>query len=61
VSDDTPHFNDPRHWHDRAEEARILAEQMNDDLSRTMMLRPAEDYDKLAARALVRLADKAAG
>ena len=61
MSDDTPHFNDPRHWHDRAEEARILAEQMSDDLSMKMMLRIAEDYDKLAARALVRLADKAAG
>ena len=61
MSDDTPHFNDPRHWHDRAEEARILAEQMNDEFSRKMMLGIAEDYDILAARALVRLADKAAG
>jgi hypothetical protein len=34
---------------------------MNDDLSRKMMLQIAEDYDKLAARALVRLSDKAAG
>lgn len=63
MADATPHFNDPRHWRDRAEEARILAEQMNDDLSRQMMRQIAEDYEKLAVRASIRLGagTKAAG
>ena len=51
-----PHFNDPKHWRDCAEEARIFADQMNDDLSRTMMLRVADDYDELAVRGPVRVA-----
>jgi len=49
------HINDPAHWHQRAEEARILAEQMNDEQSRQMMLRIADDYDRLAQRAKDRL------
>ena len=49
------HINDPAHWHRRAEEARILAEQMNDEQSRQMMLRIADDYDRLAQRAKDRL------
>ena len=55
-------FNNPQHWRDRAEEARVLAEQMHDDLSRAMMLKIAEDYDKLAVRASSRIAgDSKAG
>jgi len=50
-----PHFNDPQHWCQRAEEARVLAEQMSDETAKGMMLRIAEDYDKLAVRASVRL------
>jgi hypothetical protein len=49
-----PHFNNPQHWRDRAEDARILAEQMHDDLSKAMMRRIAEDYEKLAKRASLR-------
>jgi hypothetical protein len=37
-----------------AEDARILAEQMHDDLSKAMMRRIAEDYEKLAKRASLR-------
>jgi hypothetical protein len=48
---DVPHFNDPEHWRQRAKEARGLAEQMSDETSRKMMLKIADDYDKLAARA----------
>jgi hypothetical protein len=53
---DVPHFNDPWHWHQRAEYARILAEEMRDETTKAMMLGIAEDYDTLAARAAVRLA-----
>ena len=39
-----PHFNDPQHWCQRAEEARVLAEQMSDETAKGMMLRIAEDF-----------------
>jgi hypothetical protein len=51
-----PHFNDPAHWQQRAEEARALAEQMSDETSRKMMLRIADDYELLAVRAAIRSA-----
>ena len=50
------HFiNDPAHWRQRAEEARAIADQMNDPESKRMMLKVAEDYDRLAERAEQRL------
>ena len=48
------HINDPAHWRNRAEEARTLAEQMNDEVSKQMMLAIAADYEKLAERATLR-------
>lgn len=45
---------DPDHWRQRAREMRALAEQMNNETSREIMLRIAEDYEKLAHRALQR-------
>jgi hypothetical protein len=44
-------INDPKHWRDRAEEIRTLADDMHDEISRQMMLRIAEDYERLAQRA----------
>jgi hypothetical protein len=41
----------PKHWRDRAEEARILAEDMGDTVSKEMMLQIATGYDRLAKRA----------
>ena len=40
----TSFINDPEHWRNRAAEARTLADQMNDEPSKEMMLRIAADY-----------------
>jgi hypothetical protein len=48
-------INDPKHWRERAEEARVHAEQRTDEISKKMILRIAEDYDELARRAERRL------
>jgi hypothetical protein len=42
--------NDPKHWRDRAEEARIKAELMLDEQDVETMLRVAETYDWLAQK-----------
>jgi hypothetical protein len=44
-------INDPGHWRQRAEEARRIADQMNDSQSKDAMLRIAKDYERLAERA----------
>jgi hypothetical protein len=49
-----PHFNDPEHWHQRADEVRVLAEQMNTERTKKMMLKIADEYDELAVRAAIR-------
>jgi DNA-binding ferritin-like protein len=41
----------PEHWQERAETARIAAEQLSDPASRKMMSRIAADYDRLAKHA----------
>jgi hypothetical protein len=46
------------HWRERAEEARTLAEQMEDADARRTMLDIANSYDNLAARAEARHAGK---
>jgi hypothetical protein len=56
-----PHFNDPDHWHQRAEECRVLADEMSNQRTKRTMLRIADDYDKLAMRACVRLIDEIKG
>lgn len=44
-------IDDPKHWRDRAEEARTHAEDMRDPGAREVMLRIAHDYEYLAERA----------
>ena len=55
---DVSHINDPEHWRRRAEESRVLAEQMNDETAKQVMLRIADDYVELAVRAAIRAAEK---
>jgi hypothetical protein len=47
-------LDDPKHWRDRAEEARTRADQLADSRSKSAMLRIADDYELLANRAEAR-------
>jgi hypothetical protein len=51
-------INDPKHWRERAEEARTVADEMNDPDSKCKMFRMADDYEELAKRAERRLRDR---
>jgi len=46
-----PFIYDPEHWRKRADEARSLADDMNDEISKQMTLQIADDYEQLARRA----------
>jgi hypothetical protein len=48
-------IDSPAHWLERAEEARIISEDMQDAESRRIVLGIAEVYEKLAKRAQERL------
>jgi hypothetical protein len=41
----------PKHWRKRAEEARNVADKMNDPLAKALMLWIAKDYELVAKRA----------
>jgi hypothetical protein len=44
-------FHDPAHWHGRADDARRVAAEILDPVSRRKMLEIAESYESLARRA----------
>ena len=50
-------INDPKHWYERAKEARAIAEMLSDEDSKLKMLRIANDYEVIARRAEQRLLD----
>jgi len=52
--------NDPEHWRIRAKEARTLAEKMTDPMGKAAMTEIAEQYDRLAKRALELIAGQGA-
>jgi hypothetical protein len=43
-------LNDAQRWRDRADEMRSLASEINDQESKRIMLRLANDYELLARR-----------
>jgi hypothetical protein len=49
-----PRVNDPKHWYDRAAEVRALSNTMKGEEAAALMLRLANDYDKLGDRAAER-------
>jgi hypothetical protein len=48
-------INDPKHWRERAEGTRRIAEDMVDPEAKRMMLSIAAGYDRLAQHAETRL------
>jgi hypothetical protein len=53
-----PDVNDPEYWHERAKEARRLAERMIDETAKQTMLMVANDCDGFAVRAATRSIDE---
>lgn len=50
-------YNKPEHWRRRAQQMRFVAQAIADAKSRAIMLKIAEDYEKLAERAEIRTDD----
>ncbi len=47
-------LSNPKHWRDRAEEARAHAAEMDDEGARATMYEIARGYDQLAEKAAAR-------
>jgi hypothetical protein len=45
-------FNNPKYWFDRAEELRTRVDLMRDPGNREIILRIADDYERLGRRAV---------
>jgi hypothetical protein len=54
-------LNNPAHWHLRAQEARLLAAQLEDPEAKAATLNIAEEYERLAVRAAKRMEDMESG
>jgi predicted Rossmann-fold nucleotide-binding protein len=48
-------MNDPKHWRERAEQARALADGLMEPEAKRRMLKLVEDYEEPARRAEKRL------
>jgi hypothetical protein len=48
-------LNNPAHWHLRAQEARLLGAQLEDEVAKSATLKIAEEYERLAVRAAKRM------
>ena len=53
-----PIINDPTHWRQRAEEARRVADQLDDPIAKETMLAIAQSYEQLAVLAEAKIAPK---
>jgi hypothetical protein len=51
-------LGNPEHWRNRAEEARVKAEQTENEIARSALFRMAEGFDDLAKQAELYLASK---
>ncbi len=48
-------LNNPAHWHLRAQELHLLAQQLEDREAKASILKMAEEYERLAVRAAKRI------